>query len=115
MKIHIDIDSFFVSAARIVEPSLEGKPVAIGGRSDTKIFESGDEGVQAVDFQNSGSFVPTFYKHYNERDDDLENFIDEKGKVRGILTTASYEARAYGVKTAMRIEEALSDFCVISL
>ena len=60
MKIHIDIDSFFVSAARIVDPSLEGKPVAIGGRSDTKIFEY-DAASQMVDFQNSGSFVPTFY------------------------------------------------------
>ncbi len=106
MKIHIDIDSFFVSAARIVEPSLEGKPVAIGGRSDTNIFES-DGATQMVDFQNSGSFVPTFYKAYEERDDDLSNFVDSDGRIRGILTTASYEARAYGVKTAMRIAEAL--------
>ena len=106
MKIHIDIDSFFVSAARIVEPSLEGKPVAIGGRSDTKIFEH-DAGAQVVDFSNSGSFVSTFYKAYEKRDDDLSNFVDDDGRVRGILTTASYEARAYGVKTAMRIAEAL--------
>ena len=106
MKIHIDIDSFFVSATRIVEPSLEGKPVAIGGRSDTKIFES-DDATQMVDFQNSGSFVPTFYKAYEERDDDLSSFVDGDGRIHGILTTASYEARAYGVKTAMRIVEAL--------
>ncbi|SFV52508.1 DNA polymerase IV [hydrothermal vent metagenome] len=106
MIIHVDIDSFFVSATRVVDPSLEGKPVAIGGRSDTKIFEN-DATAQVVDFQNSGSFVPTFYKAYEERDDDLCNFIDANGRVRGILTTASYEARAYGVKTAMRIVEAL--------
>ena len=106
MKIHIDIDSFFVSAMRIIEPSLEGKPVAIGGRSDTKIFGS-DNDSQIVDFQNSGSFVPTFYKDYEKRDDDLENFIDEQGRIRGILTTSSYEARAYGIKTGMRIAEAL--------
>lgn len=30
MKIHIDMDCFFVSAARIREPFLEAKPVAIG-------------------------------------------------------------------------------------
>lgn len=30
MKIHIDMDCFFVSAAPIREPFLEGKPVAIG-------------------------------------------------------------------------------------
>ncbi len=31
MKIHIDIDCFFVSAARLKDPSLEHKAVAIGG------------------------------------------------------------------------------------
>ena len=106
MKIHIDIDCFFVSAVRIIEPELEHKPVAIGGRSDTKIFDPSAK-KQTVNFENSGSFVPTFYKAYEEKDDDLEAFKDDTGRIRGILTTASYEARAYGVKTAMRIEEAL--------
>ena len=30
------------------------------------------------------------------------------GKIRGIITTAFYEARAFGVKTAMSVNEALS-------
>ncbi|MEN4046488.1 DNA polymerase IV [Sulfurimonas sp. NWX367] len=105
MKIHIDIDCFFVSAARILEPSLEHKPVAIGGRSDTKIFTK-DAKNQRVNFENSGSFVPTFYKAY-ENGDDLKSFQDEDGRIRGILTTSSYEARAYGIKTAMSIRQAL--------
>lgn len=120
MKIHIDIDCFFVSATRILHPDLEHKPVAIGGRSDTKIFNK-DAKKQIVNFENSGSFVPTFYKAYEEKDevnygvregslgyDDLEAFKDEDGRVRGILTTSSYEARAYGIKTAMSIKEALN-------
>ncbi|MDY0123043.1 DNA polymerase IV [Sulfurimonas sp.] len=107
MKIHIDIDCFFVSAARIKEPLLEGKPVAIGGRSDTKIFNK-DAKKQTVNFENSGSFVPTFYKAYEEKDDDIASFTDEDGRVRGILTTSSYEARSYGIKTAMSIREALT-------
>ncbi|PHQ65815.1 MAG: DNA polymerase IV [Sulfurimonas sp.] len=106
MKIHIDIDCFFVSAARLKDPLLEHKAVAIGGRSDTKIF-SKDAKKQTVNFENSGSFVPTFYKTYEESDDDLDAFKDENGRIRGILTTSSYEARAYGVKTAMTIKEAL--------
>ncbi|MFA5428410.1 MAG: DNA polymerase IV [Sulfurimonas sp.] len=106
MKIHIDIDCFFVSAARIKEPFLQGKPVAIGGRSDTKIFNK-EAKCQSVNLENSGSFVPTFYKAYEEKDDDIDAFRDEDGRVRGILTTSSYEARAYGVKTAMSIKEAL--------
>ncbi len=106
MKIHIDIDSFFVSAARIVDPSLEHKAVAIGGRSDTKIF-SKEATKQTVNFENSGSFVPTFYKAYEAKDDDIDAFKDPDGRVRGILTTSSYEARAFGIKTAMTIREAL--------
>lgn len=104
MKIHIDIDCFFVSATRIIEPELEGVPIAIGGRSDTFIFNSASKN-QVVNFNNSGSFVPTFYKKYEK--DDIESFKDAQGRIRGILTTSSYEARAYGVKTAMRISEAL--------
>ena len=106
MKIHIDIDCFFASAARIKDPSLENKAIAIGGRSDTKIFNQEAKN-QTVNFQNSGSFVPTFYKTYEESDDDLDAFKDKDGRIRGILTTSSYEARAYGVKTAMSIKEAL--------
>ena len=106
MKIHIDIDCFFVSAARIVDSSLHNKPVAIGGRSDTKIFDK-DAAHQSINMQNSGSFVPTFYKTYESSDDDINAFRDKEGRITGILTTSSYEARAYGVKTAMKISEAL--------
>ena len=106
MKIHIDIDCFFVSAARIIEPELEHKPVAIGGRSDTKIFSRNTKN-QTVNFKNSGSFVPTFYKAYEKKDDDIENFKDADGRIRGILTTSSYEARAFGIKTTTSINEAL--------
>ena len=107
MKIHIDIDCFFVSAARIADPSLEHKAVAIGGRSDTKIFDKSAK-KQTINLENSGSFVPTFYKSYEESDDDLDAFKDADGRVRGILTTSSYEARSYGVQTAMSIKEALT-------
>lgn len=106
MKIHIDIDCFFVSAARIKEPSLEHLPVAIGGRSDTKIFDASAK-KQTVNFENSGSFVPTFYKAYEDKDDNIASFMDTDGKIRGILTTSSYEARSFGIKTAMTIREAL--------
>ena len=119
MKIHIDIDCFFASAARIIDPTLEHKAIAIGGRSDTKIFTK-DAKNQTVNFENFGSFVPTFYKAYEAKDDkvncearegslgyDIDAFKDEDGRIRGILTTSSYEARTFGIKTAMSIKEAL--------
>ena len=42
----------------------------------------------------------TFESHFIDK-------IDGKEKIRGIITTSSYEARAYGVKTAMPIAQAL--------
>ncbi len=108
MFIHIDIDSFFVSAERSVNPALKGKPVAVGGRSNLEIFSRKRTHIRLMD-DNSGAFVaPVFYsdheKNFKEKFIDI---IDGREKIRGIITTSSYEARAYGVKTAMPIAQAL--------
>ena len=52
--LHLDLDTFFVSVERLVNPSLDGKPVIVGGMSD-----------------------------------------------RGVVSTCSYEARKFGVHSAM--------------
>ncbi len=58
--VHCDLDSFFVSVERLLNSSLDGKPVLIGGRSD-----------------------------------------------RGVVASCSYEARQFGIHSAMPMKLAL--------
>ncbi|MEA2111059.1 MAG: DNA polymerase IV [Campylobacterota bacterium] len=106
MKIHIDLDCFFVSAERTVDSSLLNIPVGIGGRGDQYIFAH-SKVQQQFNLDNSGAFLGAFFQSYDTSVSDIDKFKDADGRIRGILTTASYEARAYGIKTAMTIREAL--------
>ncbi|AKF24864.1 DNA polymerase IV [Sulfurovum lithotrophicum] len=108
MFLHIDIDSFFASAERTVDPSLKGIPMAVGNRSNLEIFNRKRTNIRLMN-NNSGAFVtPVFYSDRKKIFDSyFIDKIDGKNKIRGIITTASYEARKYGVKTGMPIAQAL--------
>ncbi|UFH60311.1 DNA polymerase Y family protein [Sulfurovum mangrovi] len=104
MMLHLDLDCFFAAAHRIDAPELHGIPIAVGGRSNLSIFDRKKERryLSAV----NGAFTSSILSS-NEGKSFEEYFVDPDGRVRGIITTASYEARAYGVKTAMSVAEAL--------
>jgi len=104
MILHLDLDCFFVSAERTMNKQLLNIPVAVGGRSNINIFNS--KKANRVTSSNSGAFVSSIISYNEEKDS--EYFKDEQGRIRGIITTSSYEARAMGVKTAMSVSEALS-------
>ena len=108
MFLHIDIDSFFASAERSVNASLKHIPICVGSRSNLEIFNKKRTYIKLMN-DNNGAFVtPVFY---SDKEKTFESYfvdeIDGKKKIRGIVTTASYEARAFGVKTAMPIAQAL--------
>ena len=104
MFIHLDLDCFFVSAHRTIDDSLFHIPVAVGGRSNLNIFSTKKE-IRKIS-SNDGAFVSSILTNEGQKTF-KEYFVDENGKIRGIITTSSYEARAYGVKTAMSVNEAL--------
>ena len=104
MFLHLDLDCFFVSAHRTLDKSLENIPCAVGGRSNLNIFSSKKE-LRHIS-ENGGAFVSTILTNEGEKSF-KDYFVDENGRIRGIITTSSYEARAYGVKTAMSVNEAL--------
>ena len=108
MFLHVDIDSFFASAERSVDDALKGIAMAVGSRSNLEIFNKKRTNIRLMN-ENSGAFVtPVFYSDKKKSFDSY--FVDDiKGskKIRGIITTASYEARKCGVKTAMPIAQAL--------
>ena len=102
MKLHLDLDCFFVSAHRTIDKTLLNIPVAVGGRSNLEVFEKNKKTRHIS--ESSGAFVSSIVTASQKSEE--EYFLDGNGRLRGILTTASYEARKYGIKTAMNIREA---------
>ncbi len=82
--------------------------MAVGSRSNLEIFNTKRTNIRLIN-DNSGAFVsPVFYS--DKRKSFRSYFVDRiegREKIRGIITTASYEARAFGVKTGMPIAQAL--------
>ena len=108
MFLHIDIDSYFASAERSVDHNLKGIAMCVGSRSNLEIFNKKRMNIKLIN-KNSGAFVtPVFY---SDKKKTFENYfvdmVNGRRKIRGIITTASYEARAKGVKTAMPLAQAL--------
>jgi len=105
MILHLDLDCFFAAAHRIGNSKLNNIPIAVGGRSNLSIF---DKDTQKRELSKiDGAFTSSILSVNSGSKSFEEYFKDKDGRVRGIITTSSYEARAFGVKTAMSVSEAL--------
>ena len=96
MIIHLDLDCFFASCERLLNPALKNRPIAVGGRGDPFIFSQKSHKNIDVTLNNKGAFVPTIF--YDAKSSFEDYFVEDK-KIRGIVITSHYEARSYGVKT----------------
>jgi len=77
---HLDMDAFFASVELLRYPELRGLPVVIGGGSDSQPSVAAD-----------GTRLYSRLRHYVGR---------------GVITTATYEARKLGVHSAMGLMKA---------
>ena len=82
---HLDMDAFYASVELLRYPELKGRPVVIGGGSRHQ--------PEAVIDAASGAIVRRFAR--------LADYVG-----RGVVTTATYEARAFGAHSAMALMKA---------
>ena len=95
---HLDMDAFYASVELLRYPQLKGLPVVIGGgrrREDDLLAQA--------------------RQRYPEREWDIEHLAEIPVDVfpriagysgRGVITTATYAARAFGVGSAMGVMKA---------
>ncbi|MDY0181401.1 DNA polymerase IV [Aliarcobacter skirrowii] len=110
MKIHLDLDCYFVSAERTRYPFLKGKNVVVAKSSDKKIFSKDKK--QGVILGDTGAFNSVL-EFKNSYDDNnilkawRDEFLDENGEIHGIVIAKSYECKPYGIKTGTPLREAI--------
>ena len=94
---HLDLDAFYASVELLRYPQLKGLPVVIGGGrravDDALLRLAGDPAAQASG--NPRAFIPV---------DAFARLADYTG--RGVITTATYAARQFGVGSAMGLMKA---------
>jgi len=110
MKIHLDLDCYFVSAERTRYPFLKGKNVVVCKSSDNRIFSQ--EKKDAALLNESGAFnsLLEFRNNYDSKNilsQWRKMYISDEGYIHGIVIAKSYEAKKYGIKTGTSLKEAL--------
>lgn len=110
MKIHLDLDCYFVSAERTRCPFLKNRCVAVAKGSDKKIFSNRKKDSVFLDKTGAFNSVLGFKNDFLHRPSVSgwkNEFIDKDGTIHGIVIAKSYETKPYGIKTGMPLKEAL--------
>lgn len=110
MKIHLDLDCFFVSAERVRYPVLRGKNVVVAKGSDKKIFSRHKKQEHFLGKTGAFNSIFEFENRYDTKDilnAWKKEFVDDKGILHGIVIAKSYEAKKFGIKTGTPLHEAV--------
>jgi DNA polymerase IV len=86
---HLDMDAFYASVELLRYPQLKGVPVVIGG------------GRSALDAMRLADYAKRLHEAPLQSFERMKNYTG-----RGVITTATYSARAFGVGSAMGIMKA---------
>jgi DNA polymerase IV len=86
---HLDMDAFYASVELLRYPQLKGVPVVIGG------------GRSALDVRRLAEFGERLHEAPLDLFERMKHYTG-----RGVITTATYSARAFGVGSAMGIMKA---------
>ena len=109
MKIHLDLDCYFVSAERTRYPFLKGKNVVVVKGTDNRIFSNTKK--DGVILGSTGAFNSVLEFKDKVSNNVLEawkdEYIDKDGNIHGIVIAKSYECKKYGIKTGTPLKEAL--------
>jgi len=91
---HLDMDAFFASIELLRYPQLKGLPVVIGG-GRRRVADALGEASDVAEGERALRFIPLA---------DFPRLKDYVG--RGVITTATYAARQFGVGSAMGMMKA---------
>lgn len=81
------MDAFFVSVEEVMDPSLKGKPVVVGGGATPG---------------GKGTIIPQAESRFASQ----KELLPTASLARGVVAAASYAARKYGIHSAMPIARA---------
>ena len=95
---HLDMDAFYASVELLRYPQLKGLPIVIGGsrRNEAELFKRLDEWLPERNWTKEYlNFIPIEF---------FQKLSQYSG--RGVITTATYPARAFGIGSAMGLMKA---------
>ena len=112
--LHIDMDAFFASVEQVLDPSLKGKPVIVGGRSGRGVVTSASyearkfgvhsamPGFQAKKLCPHGIFLPNRHRVYSEFSDRVFAILERYSPEVHALSIDEALSRSHGNRKAPR-------------